>query len=407
MSRSKSEGPSAADTAAPDHAAGMSRRTHFIWLLPIAALAGVAVTLLLARQTLSTSEHPEEATPPNLSARSRFEVKPFDFLEYIEAADKLSTEASKLGVATQAVENARLLAPSDPLVVRSAYRVALARGDTALALSHASRLFDISKRDRIVAFTGLADLIEAPAWEPFFAAKLTQKWAGIDPLIRFLCEQKAEPTRLLALSRAAQSNGLLGDSSQRCVENKLVQFGLIEAAYQLRVVNTIATGRIDFVANGEFELDPSGSAFDWRITAGGQYRAGFDAALRSGNDFGRPGAKLVVRFNGRPISGAIAQQHIVLPPGRYRLTTALAVAGLPPQSRPDWKIYCRERSKAVLESQTEADAPDGAWTRSTRLFSVPATCASQLLTLELTSKLSALEGVQGVAIIDSVRIERL
>lgn len=76
------------------------------------------------------------------------------------------------------------------------------------------------------------------------------------------------------------------------------------------------------VFNGGFELDPTGSPFDWRIDVVPGVAAGWDSEVRYA---GRRSLRL--RFDGTTNAGELGVgQAVYLPPGRYRLTALVKTA---------------------------------------------------------------------------------
>jgi hypothetical protein len=384
------------------------RRFRGLWTVPAALLLALCGMQYASKSLLSSEA---ASIPANAGLGQTENVgtvrgRQFDYAMYLEHAELLSTDTAQITAANNAIAHARLLAPNEPLVLRGAYRVAVASGDMTAALSNATRLADISPADRVHAFAGIAALVESPIWERFFLNRLKERWQSADPFLRYLCEKRFDSSRLLSLAQMAQRNQQVQTTTLHCIENALVTAGYVETAYTFRLVSRMPGQRIDYLSNGEFDEKPSGSPFDWRITAGGEYRAGFDAAIRTGTDFGRVGSKLVVRFNGRPIKTAIAQQYLALFPGHYTLTTVSTTTGLAPDSRPEWRISCVGSSSAPIAIKSDSGNLDGAWQRMESSFAIASGCTGQLLTFQVGSRLATLEGAKGVAIVDSILIER-
>jgi hypothetical protein len=393
-----------------EHAPGQTRAAvrakRLVFLLPFLTLTAMISLLFWQREwsPLKKGHSDQKNDPTETSVTSR---NPLDFVVYAGLAENFAVNRRDFSSAQQTLRFAQQLAPNEPLVLRAGYRVAQAAGDFDTALDYASRLAETSPIDRADAFIAMATLIDNPAWDRFVKKRLARGWRDANSYLQFLCDRRISPVRLLAFTHAVASRGSLETAVRHCVEHNIVQSGSIESAYHLRLTSAATTGKLDFVANGEFERKADGSPFDWQLTTGGEYRAGFDVTIRRGSDFGRDSGKLAIRFNGRPIKAPIAQQYLALIPGRYRFSTVYASSNASKDTRVEWKIYCREPTQGPLLLNWDSDVAEGLWTQATATLQVPRSCTGQLLSLEIGSRLLALEGIKGTVLFDSVRVDRM
>ena len=193
----------------------------------------------------------------------------------------------------------------------------------------------------------------------------------------------------------------------QCIERRLIADGQPDLAYSYRLVFTPDLPKqVGYVFNGDFELNPGGSAFDWTLSKGGEYRDGFVAALRASPDGDGASRVLSVRFTGRPIRGPIAEQTLALPSGHFILQYRIRVAGFSDSQPPKWVIRCADSPTSILPPAPRTTYQSGVWSRLEYSFTVPAACRGQTLRLEPATKLSALEGLQGTVVFDDVAVIR-
>ncbi len=372
-----------------------------IALFAIAALA-------MAFGQLPRKASATEPLDPVAESRTQIATHPFDFVGFAGLADVALDDERGRGDALRALSVAKHLAPNDPLVMRAEFRLAEAVGNRTRAMDRAAKLLDISPLDASEALQKLANLTEDPAWPSFAEARMRDGWPAADRLLRYMCERNIDLNRLLLFAHQIARNRAVATAALHCVEHKLVNAGAVEAAYHLRLVGGPRSDkRMSFVFNGEFDHDPIGSPFDWVLTQGGEYRAGFDVTIRRGTESGRPGGKLYVRFNGRPVKAPVVQQNLALIPGKYRLTTSATESGLGANEAPSWFVRCTGGNAPALDLQWTEQFDTKQWVRRTAVFEIAKECAGQRLSLEVSSRLKALEGMRGSVLIDAVSIEKL
>jgi hypothetical protein len=375
-------------------------------------LFGIAALAIIATHDPRGAQYSTQVSiTPEDEARAHIRNRPFDFVGYTALADTISSPQASAATATEIkrlLVSAKTLAPTDPVVMRAQVRVAHHAQQYAVAMELASRLLDRSPADATEALVALAAMQDEPTWPQFAAKRLAQGWPGADVLALYLCERSTNTNNLLLFAHQIAKVRPMSLKPLHCIERKLIRAGLVENAYHLRLVASPQfPRRVDFVFNGEFEAPASGSAFDWNLSEGGAYRAGFDVALRRGTDKGRTGGKLFARFHGRQIKAPLATQHLALIPGKYRVSYVASETGFAPGEAPQWTLRCLGSSRATENLTWEEKYEDDNWLRRTSTFVVVAECPGQLLSYEVSSRLKVLEGLRGTLVLDSIVIEKI
>ena len=368
-----------------------------------------AVFLASASRYLRAPDE-RDATPAPTAPVDYIRARPFDPLGYVALGDSLGDDlsASSLLLRDRAVRAAETLGPVEPQAVRAAAALAFARGEVGAGLDGLARYAAVSPGDRAAAFAALANYVTHPAWNAFASARLSAGWVDADAFLGALCTDPKSTKHAFAVAINFAKYRPIAPEVMNCVENRAIANGNVAGAYRLRLSAAKSLPkRIGFVFNGDFELTPSGSAFDWRVNAGGEYREGYVAAVRTDTGAGGQGKVLDIRFTHRPIQAPVAQQYLALPPARYQFSYLSKTSPLLGANGPIWKLVCAENWAHLLpDSWVVTDHMNG-WTRHTASFAVAAGCSGQMLFLDAKSKLIALEGLRGNVSFDDVLIEQL
>ena len=350
-----------------------------------------------------------KATPTD--ARSYLRVRPFDPLAYVALANELSTASPMSAEAgeksQQALRVAVKLAPVDAVVMRGRIVDAYTRKDLRLAMALSADLAELSPGERGDAFAILSELMRAPEWPQFLASRLSKSWAVADAFVIHVCHSGAKPDVLLPLAIAVAQKQPLMPSTVNCAAAKAIADNQTPVAYWLWLnASSSLPKKIALVLNGDFESPLSGGPFDWTLGVGGDFREGFtvglardNAAPGTGNSHGN--GYLMARFNGRAIRSSIAQQNLALKPGRYRLSYRSQMSGLS-ADKLTWTLRCGASVLALSKAALTDSSLDKSWMTYSAEFAVPATCLGQVLTLEVATRLDALQGLVGTAKYDDV-----
>lgn len=341
-----------------------------------------------------------------LNARSYLSARPFDPVAYVGVTQELLT--SQPVIAQETLRVAAQLAPVDPIVMRARIADAYARKDLQLAMTLSADLAVLSPGDSADAFALLASVTRTPEWPKFFASKLSTGWAAANGFVTYACNSGIATDVLLPLATAIGQKQPLPPATLNCVAAKAIAANQTQAAYWLWLnATTGLPKKIPFVLNGDFESPLSGGPFDWKLGVGGDFREGFTLGLIRDNATRAIGnGYLSIRFNARAIRSVLAQQNLALLPGRYSLSYRSQMAGLA-ADKMAWAIRCGVVAVGLTPAGSTNAVSERDWTAHSAEFVVPSTCFGQVLTLEVATRLDALQGLLGSANYDDVIIKRL
>jgi len=393
------------------HAREHERRARTV--ATVACMFGVACAgaLFFVAPTPDRLTRAVAQLPPGSQEVEYLRQRPFDAIGFLALSAATTTAPLKSrGIELAEVSAALALSPTDPTVLRSAVQRELSLGSAVRALDYAATLALVSPGDRADAFEFLRNRVGTPEWRTFFAKKLHEPWPLTEALLQHVCANDKTPQLIASHQMAWEvaNRQFLSKESLLCIERRLVESGQTPAAYRLRLgASRNLSPRVDHVYNGGFEAPPSGSAFDWTINSGGEYRDGFVAAIRSGLEFGSSGHVLHVRFSGQPIRGPAAVQALALEPGKFTLSYRTREAGFTSAKVPVWTIRCAANQLVLTTAVAEASEAMNGWTTRATTFTIPTQCVGQTLRLEAQTRLSALEGVRGILVVDDVVISQV
>jgi len=386
----------------------MNGAKYFAAICLIGLVVGTAFLFNAWRFVLSPDER--DPTPVSPAPLDYLKMRPFDAVGHLALSESLASTASEASLALQnrTLRAAAFLAPTDPQIVRAEAALAFSQGDIPGTLDNLAKLAVISPRDRSEAFDALSKFVTHPAWQDFAAARLKAGWNEADDFLVALCNRPSTTRYSLAVATNFARYHPIAPAASHCVERRAIAAGQVQAAYQLRL-NGARTlpARIGYVFNGDFELPPSGSAFDWAVESGGDYREGFVAAIRPEIGSEKLSRVLSVRFTRRPIGSPIARQILALPTGRYQFSYLNKLAAPMAENALVWTLTCVDSGTSVIVEKWSDSIEKGGWTRHSVPFVVSDKCQGQSLSLNPKTKLIALEGLQGTLLIDDVRVEKL
>lgn len=373
------------------------------------AICGLLTATLLATSPSRTSSSPD-APNGSVAGNDAFAYilqHPFDAAGYTALAATVASTPEGMAQRRSVLAAAMRLAPTDPAVLYLAASVSAEEGRIDEALGTWRRLVDVSPGDRERVFVAFDRLSNAPAWNAFVQHSAEARWLPLATYAEHVCglSDNAATERAMALQAVISRHALATPSLQRCIERRLIALGQIDRAYAQRIVFSASLpARIDHVFNGDFERDPDGSAFDWTLSVGGEFRDGFVVAIRAEPDNDNSTRSLNARFTGRPIRGYLAEQTLSLPTGSYSFRYRARAIGFADSPPPRWALRCTGGSASLFAATPATATASGTWTNYAYDFSVPAGCNGQILRLEPASRLSALEGLRGAISIDDVTV---
>ncbi len=253
--------------------------------------------------------------------------------------------------AGQAAHSVRLLNLAERLSRRdiatelALIELAVARGDIATALTHYDRALTTKPAmadtlipilvpasiNRDVARPLARMMAQRPVWWP-------------DLLDGLIASGDPEPTALVAQALALHPEQATEGWRLSAVIDKLAMTGHADTA--LRLAQRTRPELIGNLVNGGFETEGNLPPFDWKLTDSEELAATREARAGATGQF----ALSLVATSRK--SGTVAQQLLLLRPGRYRI--GLRAGDLPddPASRPRIVLRCAVNGGATLANAT-------------------------------------------------------
>jgi hypothetical protein len=237
---------------------------------------------------------------------------------------------------------------------------ALMRGEMVGAPLSAAMIHAMAEPGALAPFVDR--LAANPEWRRPFMSGLT--WASDD---------RALPTRVLTMLSTTAAPPTLEETS------RLVERYIYDKDYSgarrlwLGVLRGGAAAPAADVYNGGFVNLAAPPPFNWRLTESDAAEVGFGHA-----DDGRPALHILSR---QPSTAALAEEALVLPPGRYRLSVSAASEAGPAGDLFAWRLTCAQ-SEAETLGEVRLASGAAAWRKLTGDFVVPpAGCGAQWLRL--------------------------
>lgn len=278
------------------------------------------------------------------------------------------------------LETALRLRPADVRTRAWLADNAAARGDLATAATHIDAILRVAPQHAAQLFPLLqawlrrddgpaavaATFARAPAWrQGFFAA------APASPARENLL---AMARLLLVLRRSATPPDL---TEGLVVINRLLTLGEHERAWLLWQALQPAGERAGpQLRNGNFEREPLGGGFDWVLHRGGGASASLSVVPEHDS------RALRVRFDERPLQGAVVTQTLLLAPGRYRLSGTLRAGRTDRAAVVEWTVDCLAPRAQRIAAEAPPAAAAQQWTGFALDFRVPNDCIAQRLQLQ-------------------------
>lgn len=254
----------------------------------------------------------------------------------------------------------------------------LRRGDYASSFAHADTLVrrrqDIQPQIfRLFTSAGEHDprrsrpviaslLAERPPWRGAYLESLNESAPGLQLAANLAIMLQAGPAPLT-------------NDELRNFYSSLLSKGQFEALAAVRG----RLGRPPGVAviNGGFSDTSAPEPFQWRLFQ----KAGIGVEIVP-DDLNPSDPALRVDYDGYAV-GTVVEQLTSLPPGSYRLSTAIRTEAGDPAARLGWTLHCAsgDRPIAALPAGA-ADAGPNTWTSLSARFEVPDSCPAQWLRLE-------------------------
>lgn len=255
------------------------------------------------------------------------------------------------------------------------------------------------------AAQALAVLVAESAREPALAQALQ---AALEPSVDWLASTlRAMPGLKLSLGPAVP---LASEAARReALDPALGQFLMRSLKAEGLWMEAHAVWRalwrqpVEVLFNGGFEQTPVSQGFDWEWRQDAPGRAG---ALLERQGMGARGQVLRVRLTGRALPGPVVWQHMLLPPGRYRLSGDYRVDQLRSEGGLVWVMRCADQNHEMARSPA-LQATGRQWQRFDVQWTSDGRCLGAVLALQPALPLEARTGLRGEAFFDQLQLERI
>jgi hypothetical protein len=159
--------------------------------------------------------------------------------------------------------------------------------------------------------------------------------------------------------------------------------------------------RVGNLFNGSFEMAPSGSPFDWTLTAGSAVTA--EVANRADQAAGHG---LFIEFGAGRVDDLKISQLLVLPPGGYEFDASYK-ANIVSQRGLKWRVVCANKTSTVLGESPTVIGAEASWKDIKFSFAVPdGDCPAQSLDLRSDARSASEQFVSGSVWFDDLQITR-
>ena len=364
------------------------------WRVLVAGLGAIAERDVESR-TQAVGALPDSATA-EAAMRQRLARNPADATALLMLAIELERQGRR-EEADVAMRAAVRLAPADPQSLLLVAGYFLRAGEEAQALTTLRRAVDSSQAavgDR--AWPVFSAALATGRHRTFFGALARANPSWWPDFFRYACTHSSSAGAMQEVYAARVAADVATPGERRCLIERLQRDGQWTGAYfvWLNGLPLEQRQRIGYVFNGGFELPLSNVGFDWRIPV----QDGVVVSAEPGD--GAAGTlALNVTFANQRYAGPPVYQHLLLPPGRYRLE-GRARSDLNAWLGLQWGLYCQggagRETKQLAHSQPFAGSTG--WREFGEDFAVPANCPAQMLRLELANPKQGANAPGNVAI---------
>ena len=333
----------------------------------------------LANERIRTGSM-NESTTADLAhlARMRLATEPGN-TDALRTLAFISIAKGEMNEATRLLTHVTTLTLRDPAALYWVMMHHIARDDPAAVLPLADALLRITPDavDRVApalahaitntnAEARLAQMLATnPPWRPAFLRLLGERPKSVDTLIALLRQLRSTdfPPTEREINTAIDAL-LRNHQASRAYTTWL----------ETRTGDELAA--VALLTNGQFERDPKGGAFDWRMASSPGVVVGVTRQSQ-----GADGRALRLRFSGARGARSEVSQTLVLAPGRYQFTGKY-LGKLPTSVRLSWKIFCLAPPGHDLAESETVVATDKDWRSLAMTFRVPQSgCNAQRLFL--------------------------
>ena len=236
----------------------------------------------------------------------------------------------------------------------------------------------------------IQELAKAPAWRASFFAALPQQVKGTDTPLKLMVALQENGTPPTNRELSPYLNFLIGQNQ-------------IDAAYNvwLQFLPTTELGALGLLTNPNFDRDPTGLAFDWKIAQGINSVAEF-VSLGAPRD-----RALHLSFSGGRVRFPEVSQIVFLPAGKYRLEGKLRGSIIGKRGL-QWQLRCTNGARVLGETDMLTGQTQE-WRNFTMEAEVPQTedCRGQTLRLFHDSRSASEELLSGESWFANLNLEHI
>ena len=234
----------------------------------------------------------------------------------------------------------------------------------------------------------IAVLAPDPPWRDTFMAALPRSMTNaVTPL---------EILRGLASAPIPPSRSNIAAYLDELIRRK--DYDAARYAY-LQLIPPDQLGDVGLISNADFDKPPFGGPFDWHIRRG----SGVKAEIVSQQDRPKDRALLLQFGSGRTSFEVL--QYLMLTPGRYNFSVEARGELAGPRGLV-WRLICADDKRKLGETPMFLGQAEN-WVEMPAVFSVPADCPVQIVTLLLDARAPSEQMASGTVWYDNMKIARM
>ena len=390
------------------------------WIRPLAwSLAAAAAVALAVMATERNREHAcrEQQWPPQASCtdpkalpaaqqaqqwQDRLRHNPGDTRGYAALASLAPDPAAGVAPA-QVLAGAARIVPAAPPVLGLQAQTMLKAGRWSEAVAPLTLL--AGRHADPQAAQALAALVSESARQPELGRALLNALAQqpnwLERTLRSMPALKLSLGPAVPLASEAARQEKLAPALGQFLMSRLKAEGLWLEAHAIWLA--LWRQPVDLLFNGDFEQTPVSQGFDWEWRQDDPGRAGAQIQLQG---FGQRGQVLRVRLTGRPLDGPAVWQHILLPPGHYRLSGDYRSDHLRSEGGLVWVLRCADRDEEMARSPG-LSSTGRQWQGFEMALTSDGRCLGAMLALQPAMALESRTGLRGEMLFDQLRLERV
>lgn len=232
------------------------------------------------------------------------------------------------------------------------------------------------------------------------AAARDTRW--LEKAVRTLPAQQLPVSATMRLLGSLAADGAMTPELGRFVVRELKKEGQWLEAHAVWL--SLFKRPLGLLFNGDFERALIADGFDWESGERDSPQAGVRLTQPG---MGTRGQVLRVQFTGKPMRPPVVRQHLILPPGRYRLNGDYRADNLRTEGGMSWVVRCAGNPQQELARSAPLMATSRAWRPFGFDVDVPAgACLGVELALAPHAAVEARTGLRGEMLLDRLELVR-